>query len=457
MQLIKNIIIWSSVLLSTQTFGQYTPKDSATIHQIGDEILHNAQAYKSLNTLCKTIGHRLSGSEASLKAVHWAKNLLEQSGADTVYLQPVMVPVWERGKESVRINLKGSYKNIDILSLGNTEGTNGKDVQAEIIAFQTIEELKAAPANLIKGKIVFLNAVFPKHVYTTFEGYGLIASNRRNGVNISSAKGAVGFLLRSISTSKHDIPHTGMSHYADSVAKIPALAIGTLTADELNNALKSRKISAIINSNCSMKGMKLSYNVIGELKGSQNPNKYLVAGAHLDSWDVGEGAHDDGAGCMQVVEVLRTWKAVKYQPQNTLRVVLFMNEENGNKGGIAYADSVGNKKEQHVFAFESDAGGFTPRGIGMMVPQKYRNQAQSWLPLLQPFGINDVSQEGCGVDIGPLRKHNTKVGELHPDSQRYFDFHHNNHDVFEQVNERELHLGAGAIASFLYLVDQYWD
>lgn len=457
----KRIFVFIATLMgiySEQSHAQYTTQDSIRIQQLGNYTLTKGTAYQELHTLCKKIGHRLSGSEQSEKAIAWAQQALKDTGADTVWLQPVMVPYWERGEESLTLHFDKNEIEVPILSLGNTEGTKGKPIKANIIMFNTLDDLKKASELDIKGKIVFLNVHFPKDVYTTFEGYGRIASNRREGVNIASKKGAVGFLLRSISTSKHDLPHTGMSHYEDHVNKIPAMAIGTQTADKLAAQITQKKpIQATMLSNCTMKGMKLSYNVIGELKGNEKPNEYILVGGHLDSWDVGEGAHDDGAGCVHAIQVLQSFKGIGYTPKHTLRVVLFMNEENGVKGGLAYADSAKAKKEKHTFALESDAGAFTPRGIGMMVPDAYRAQALTWLPLLQPFGIWDLHKEGCGVDIRPLQKLGIKVGELRPDSQRYFDFHHNSHDVFEAVNERELLLGAASITAFLYLADQYWD
>ena len=279
---------------------------------------------------------------------------------------------------------------------------------------------------------------------------------RWDGAGAASSKGAKGLIIRSVSTGLDNAPHTGTAHYRDTVAPIPAVAIGNTTADMLEQALSKSNVTARLVSNCKMKGTTISYNVIGELKGTQQPNKYITVGGHLDSWDIGEGAHDDGAGCVQSVEVLRAFKAQNYRPNHTLRVVLFMNEENGNKGGKAYADSAAARNEQHIFALESDAGGFTPRGIGMELSDEKRKHIQSWANLLQPFGLYDLTRVGSGVDIGPLKKLGVPVAELIPDSQRYFDLHHSRNDVFEAVNIRELNMGAAGMTALIYLIDKHW-
>jgi len=450
------LLAFSCLGPSTIGFSQ-TADQAAFVSQIGAEIMGSRVAYNDLRVLCKTIGHRLSGSEQSFKAIQWGQDVLKKAGADTVWLQKVEVPVWERGSESLHFITKGKKQKVEVLSLGNTTGTNGKVLKADIIEFATLEVLQNANPELVKGKIVFLNMQFPMELTNTFEGYSKTSKVRWSGPSMAEAKGAVGYIMRSISTTYDDAPHTGVSHYTDGVPGIPSMAIGNTTADALAIALKQGNVDAEMISNCKMKGTVTSYNVIGELRGSKYPNQYLLVGGHLDSWDVGEGAHDDGVGCIQSVEVLRAFKALDYAPNHTLRVVLFMNEENGNMGGKTYAAEAKSKGEKHTFALESDAGGFTPRGIGMVVPDAQRDQVKSWAPLLQPFGLWDFTQVGAGVDIGPLKNDGVWAGELIPDNQRYFDVHHSRHDVFEAVNIREMNMGAAGITSLLYLIDQYWD
>lgn len=430
-------------------------QDSTVIKRISDEILLHGEAYENLRVLCKSIGHRLSGSPQQDKAIAWGKALLERSGADHVWLQPVIVPKWTRGKESLKVKHGGKWHTIPMLSLGNSEGTGGKVLAAEIICFNNMDELKAAPEDQVKGKIVFMNYIFRQEFVKTFDGYSDIAAYRFNGANVASRKGAAGLIIRSLSTGLEDVPHTGSMRYEEDVRKIPAIAIGNSTADDLAAWCKAGKPEAALQSSCGMNGTAMSYNVIGELKGKQEG--FIVVGGHLDSWDVGEGAQDDGAGCVQSIEVLRTFKKLGLQPKHTLRVVLYANEENGAKGGVAYADSAVARGEKHMFALESDEGGYTPRGFSLKLPAADRDRIRSWKPLFMPLGVYDFEEEGGGVDIGPLSKTGCRLAGLQPDSQRYFDMHHSRNDVFEDVNKRELHLGAVAMTSFIYMVDQYFD
>lgn len=452
--LLTTLILGSTTIAS----AQYTSQDSIMVSTIGIQTLKGNHMYEDLRYLCKQIGHRLSGTEAAAKAVAWGQKTLLAAGADSVWLQPVMVPVWKRGREELLLDLGKGWQEFEMLSLGNTIGTDGVPLKAEIISFKSMEALKNASNKDIEGKFVFLDIPFPKDVTNTFDGYSFAVAMRGQGAILTAQRGGVGVIIRAISTTDDDAPHTGTARYSDTVKKIPAIAIGNTTADALAKYLsKHNTATAQLTSECHMQDAVLSYNVVAEYKGTKHPDKYILVGGHLDTWDVGEGAHDDGSGCVQSIQVLRTYKQMNYRPNNTLRVVLFMNEENGNKGGNAYADSSKAQQWKHVFALESDAGAFTPRGIGMIVPEKERKQALSWQPLLKQFGIYELGQEGCGVDITPLKNTGVKAGELHPDNQRYFDYHHSRHDVFEAVNERELKLGAATMASFLYLVDQYWQ
>ena len=431
-------------------------QDSAAIRRISDEIMSNNYAYENLRVLCKTIGHRLSGSQQYDAAVKWGQAALLAAGADRVWLQPVDVPKWVRGQEALFI-VKGKKKiSIPVLSLGNSEGTEGKWYKGNIVRFSNIDALKAAPAADIAGKIVFMDYKFRHEYLNAFEGYGDMVKYRFVGVNEASKKGAMAYVMRSVSTGLDDAPHTGVTFYEDSVRKIPAMAIGNTTADRLVEWLNSGEtIRAEMRSECGMHGTVRSYNVIGEIIGQKEG--VIVVGGHLDSWDIGEGAQDDGAGCVQSIEVLRTFKKLNIKPNYTIRAVLFANEENGAKGGKAYADSAHSKGEYHVFALESDAGGYAPRGFSFVMPAARREMVKSWSPLFLPLGVYDFSQEGGGVDINPLKKLGVAVSGLEPDSQRYFDMHHSRNDVFEDVSKRELHLGATAMTALIYMIDKYWQ
>jgi Zn-dependent M28 family amino/carboxypeptidase len=439
--------------LHTNTIAQ----DSVQFRRIADQIMLHGKCYNDLRTLCKTIGHRLSGSPASLKAVDWGKKTLLDAGADTVWLQPVEVPYWVRGKESLKLTFPGakSAHEVPMLSTGNAVGTDGKVLNSDIIMANDFEEFEKLSPEEVKGKIVFFNHHFPKNVINTFEAYGTAGAYRWDGANIASAKGAAAVIIRSISTGADDVPHTGSLHYADSIQPIPAVAIGNLSADLLAEQCKKGIVRAQLVTNCKMMGTRPSFNVIGELKGSDKPKEIVVVGGHLDSWDVGEGAHDDGAGCVQSIEVLRTFKDLGIRPKRTLRVVLFMNEENGLKGGRAYADSAAARNEKHVLALESDAGGFSPRGIGLEMSDAQKQYIRSKRQLFLPYGVYDFEQNESGADISPLRKRGVPVAGLIPDPQRYFDYHHTPADVFEAVNHRELKLGAVAMAQFMYLITEH--
>ena len=450
-----------TLLLASGLFGSalnaQSLTDSQQVAHIATEVLLNGKAYQNLEFLCKKIGHRLSGSTGEAKTRDWAMRALKEAGADTVWLQPVMVPKWTRGPESLKIKKgKGSIE-IPMLSLGNSEGTKGKVLEAEIVCFETMEALKNAPEASLKGKIAFLNYPFPAHFPCTFDGYSEVGGNRYNGPAIASKKGAVAFVIRSLSTGvgNYDLPHTGVMSYGDATNKIPAIAIGNAAADSICKWVKQDKIKAALKTDCGMQGDVMSYNVIGEIKGATD--RYITVGGHYDSWDVGEGAHDDGAGCVQSIEIIRCFKQLNIKPKNTIRAVLFANEENGAKGGRAYADSAVANKEVHVLALESDAGGFSPRGFSLEMDESEIQLVSSWKKVLLPLGLYDFDREGGGVDIDPLRKKlKTPLAGLMPDTQRYFDVHHCERDVFEAVNKRELHLGAASMAAFIYLADKYF-
>ncbi|WP_336702205.1 M20/M25/M40 family metallo-hydrolase [Chryseobacterium indologenes] len=451
----KKILGTSLLLFGMVAFGQ-SKDDSIQFRKISTEILNNGKGYSELRELTKNIGHRLSGSEAYEKSVKWAEQKLRDAGADKVWLQEVMIPVWVRGKESLNIQTSnGKWKSLKMLSLGNSEGTGGKDVSGEIIMVKSMEEYDKLPAEKVKDKIVFFNYAFSQSFIETFKAYGDAAKYRTTAASLTAKKGGKFAIVRSLSSAFDDVPHTGAMRYEDKVSKIPAVAIGSTTADELEALLKSQKITAKLNSNCGMKGEKLSHSVIGEITGKKDQS-VIVVGGHLDSWDVGEGAHDDGAGIVQSIEVLRTFKKLGIPNNHTIRVVCFANEENGVKGGIQYGKTVKEKNEKHLFAIETDAGGFAPRGIALDMDDVKRNQIKSWSNLFLPYGVYNFEERFSGTDLYPLHDMGIPTAELMPDSQRYFDIHHTEEDTFEKVNRRELLLGATALTQIIYMVDKNW-
>ena len=431
--------------------------DSIQFKNISDEILVNGTAYESLRDLTQNIGHRLSGSAAYEKATDWAVQKLKEAGAEKVWKEEVMVPVWERGKESLQIKEgNGKWKSLKMLSLGNSEGSKGKDVEAEIVFVKNKEDFDKLPDAAIKGKIIFFNYAFNQQFISTGQAYGDAGKYRRSAASWAGKRGAKAVIIRSLSSAYDDVPHTGAMRYdADDMAKIPAVAIGPKSADELEKTLKTQKVIAKLNSNATMKGEKLSHTVIGEITGNRDQS-VIVVGGHLDSWDVGEGAQDDGAGIVQSIEVLRTFKKLGIKNNHTIRVVCFANEENGVKGGNQYAENIKKNNEKHLFAIESDGGGFTPRGFGLVMSPEKRKQVQSWRNLFLPYGVHNFELEYAGTDIEPMEPLGVPLAELSPDSQRYFDIHHSEEDTFDKVNRRELLLGAAVMGQLIYMVDKNW-
>ncbi|WP_126650414.1 M20/M25/M40 family metallo-hydrolase [Chryseobacterium aureum] len=443
------------LLFGMTVFGQ-SKEDSIQFKKISTEILNNGKGYNELRELTKTIGNRLSGSEAYEKSVQWAAQKLRDAGADKVWLQEVMIPVWVRGKESLHIQASnGKWKSIKMLSLGNSEGTRGKDVSGDIVMVKSLEEYDKLPAEKVKDKIVFFNYPFNQGNVQTFISYRDAGAYRRTAASLTAKKGGKFAIIRSLSSAFDDVPHTGNMRYDENISKVPAITIGNTSADELETLLKSQKVTAKLNSNCGMKGEKRSHSVIGEITGKKDQS-VIVVGGHLDSWDVGEGAHDDGAGIVQSIEVLRTFKKLGIQNNHTIRAVCFANEENGTKGGKEYGKVAKENNEKHLFAIESDAGGFSPRGISLEMNEPQRNQIKSWGTLFLPYGVYNFEGKYSGSDIAPLHEMGVPTAELVPDPQRYFDIHHTEEDTFEKVNRRELLLGAAVMTQLIYMIDKNW-
>ncbi|MEQ9438058.1 MAG: M20/M25/M40 family metallo-hydrolase [Cyclobacteriaceae bacterium] len=457
----KNCLYFTVLLLiATSPAGMaQSENDEAMLRRIYDETLMQGEAYENLRVLCKDIGGRVAGSPEAAAAVEWGRQLMEQYRFDSVFLQPVMVPHWVRGKQEIgRIvnSRKVGTREVNITALGNAVGTGGEGVLASVVEVQTFEELADLGKERVAGKIVFFNRPMDQTQIQTSAAYGLAGDQRRGGPSEAAKYGAVGIIVRSLSTAFDDYPHTGSTVYSFNIPKIPAIAISTNDADLLSGLLeKEPDLSFYFETHCQMLDDVLSYNVVGELKGSEYPDEYIVVGGHLDSWDLAEGAHDDGAGVVHSIEVLRTLKALNYQPKRTLRAVLFMNEENGLAGGKKYAELAEELGENHLAAIESDAGGFVPRGFGLDVSETAFQQIEQWIPLFEPYDLHKFNPGGSGADISALKPQGVELIGLRPDSQRYFDMHHSALDVFEIVNRRELLLGAAAMTSFVYLIDQH--
>jgi len=450
-------LLFLAFVISSSSYSQN--EDSVFIRRIADEILVNGKAYDNLHDLTKNIGGRLSGSPQMYKAEQWGIKTLQQNGADKTWLQECMIPHWIRGgKDEAFFNVYGkkNLARLDVIALGNSIGTPSKGVSANVLIVNSFDELEKEKDS-VKGKIVFYNYKFNPTYVKTFQAYGEAGQYRGSGPSRAAKYGAVAVIVRSLSESTDNNPHTGTTRYDTTLPKIPAVAIGLKDADLLSDILKKNQIvNVVLKTYGHFLPDTTGHNVIGELTGTAFPDQIITIGGHLDSWDPAEGAHDDGAGVVHTIEVLRVLKALGYKPKHTIRFVLFANEENGLRGGTKYAEEANAKNEKHIFAMESDAGGFTPRSFSFGGTDEQLKKVQSWIPLLYPYGVYEITNGGGGADIGPLnRTFKTPVAELAPDTQRYFDYHHARNDVFENVNKRELELGAINMAALIYLVDKY--
>jgi carboxypeptidase Q len=432
--------------------------DSTNIKTLFNSVLENGKSYEWLRDLTQNVGGRLSGSPAAARAVIWGENLMNQVGLDSVWLQPVMVPHWVRGeKETARYSINGTKKEVAICALGFSVATPKTGILAEVIEVKSLEEAKALGAKM-KDKIVFFNRPFDNTLINTFSAYGGCVDQRVQGAAICGQFGAKGVIVRSMTNTIDDFPHTGTMTYNELPQEqhIPAAAISSKAATILSEDLKKNpNLKFYFKQSCETLPDAPSFNVVGEIRGTVTPENIFVVGGHLDSWDLGEGAHDDGAGIVQSLEVAYLFKKNNIKPKNTLRIVFFMNEENGTRGAKKYAELAKFNKENHIGGLESDAGGHTPRGFSIQANASNTELLQSWKKLLSPYGLHDLDAGGSGADISPLKGENVTLVGYRPDSQRYFDYHHTSRDTFDKVNKRELELGSASMASIIYLMDKY--
>ena len=431
-----------------------------TLKKIYQTALLEGQSYPWLAHLSNQIGGRLSGSLNAQRAVEWGEEELNALDLDKVWLQPVMVPKWIRGTfEYANIETSpGNTINVPVCALGGSIATPLAGIRAEVIEVKDFEALKALGREKVNGKIVFFNRPMQADLVNTFSAYSGCVDQRFSGAEEAAKLGAVGVVVRSMNLRLDDYPHTGSMSYGALTLKdrIPAAAISTNGAELLSSMLAlNPSLKFYLKQNCKNLPDVQSYNVIGEITGSTYPDEIMLVGGHLDSWDLGDGSHDDGAGIVQSMEVLRIMKKINYRPKRTLRVVLYMNEENGQRGAAKYTEVAQKNKENHVFALESDAGGFSPRGFSIDTTEEKLKTIQSWATYFEPYLIHLFIKGGSGADIAPLKTADNVLAGLRPDSQRYFDFHHAANDTFDAINKRELELGAATMASMVFLMDHF--
>jgi hypothetical protein len=452
----KSIVSFVLVLNSFFLFAQ--TNEEKMIKEIYKSSLTNSKCYSWLDHLSNQIGSRLSGSASAEKAVQYTKSEMETLGFDRVYLQEVMVPKWVRGEKETAYILDNKTKiNVPICALGGSVATSKNGLTAGVIEVQSLEELIVLGTGKIKGKIVFYNRPMDNEQIESFHAYSGAVDQRYDGAKEASKYGAVGTIVRSMNLRLDDFPHTGAQSYGDlpKAQYIPTAAISTNGAELLSKTLKNNPdLKFYFKQSCEQFDDVLSYNVVGEIKGTEYPEKIMVIGGHLDSWDLADGSHDDGAGVVQSMEVVNIFKNLGYKPKNTIRVVLFMNEENGLRGGKKYEELSLSKNENHIFAMESDSGGFSPRGFSLECDTANFDKIKSFNTLFEPYLIHSFVEGHSGSDIGPLTSKKIVKAGLKPDSQRYFDYHHAENDKFDAVDKRELELGAATMASLIYLIDQ---
>lgn len=434
----------------------HSVRDSLMIKAIYNQVLKTNSMDSNLRYLTGHIGARISGSPAATRTVNWAKSLMESYGPDRVYLQPVTVPHWVRGDLETACFLEKEKKiSLSISALGGSVASGGM-LRAGILEVRSLTALAAMPDNLVQGKVIFFNGAMDRTEIEVFKAYLNAVEQRSIGAVYAARKGAVGVLVRSLTLSRDDIPHTGAVNYDPQVKKIPAAALSTNSADALSVAfINDPQLEISINLNCINLPPVSSHNVIAEIKGSKFPGEIITLGAHLDSWDLGEGASDDGTGLVQSMELLRVFKAIGLKPERTIRVILYMNEESGAHGATEYARQALLNRESHVALIESDAGGFAPRGFRVEGEMKILSRLREFALLLRPYKADALELHQRGVDLVPMKGQARALLSLDCDDSRLFDIHHSKLDTYDKINPREVAMGAGAMLAMVALISKY--
>jgi len=437
----KSIIL---ALLSSILFaGDIAESYAAEAKRITDACLTNAKGFERLAELCDTFGPRFTGSQNLEDAIDWILEKMEEDGLANVHGEKVKVPRWVRGKESMAL-ISPHKKEMHILGLGGSIGTPKKGIRGEVFVVNSFDDLEAN-AEKAKGKIVLFNV--------PFTSYGETVQYRYGGAPAAAKAGAVASLVRSIGPFSVNTPHTGGMRYEDGVKKIPHAAI-TLENAEMFQRIQDR--GGTITVKLKMDGHYIpdgwSRNVVAELPGTEFPEEVIVMGGHIDSWDVGQGAMDDGGGCVAAWEAVRLLKELGLQPKRTIRVVMWTNEENGMRGGNAYRDQYINELDDHILAIESDGGVFSPKGFGFTGSDAARILVQDIANLLEPIGSNFIGDSGGGADIGPIMSEGVPGMGLKVDGSKYFWYHHTNADAIDKLDQDEFNRCVASMAIMAYVV-----
>jgi carboxypeptidase Q len=438
---------------------QQAPNDASPIQEI---LRPTDGAYRKLIELCDDVGHRVSGSKGLERAVEWGVATLKADGHENVRAEPVKVPKWVRGRESLTLVEPREHPMV-MLGLGGSVGTPPEGITAEVVVVKDKAELDKIGDGAM-GKIVLFN--FPMPPYDPEKGsrYGETVTYRRNGAKWASEKGAVAALVRSVTARTLRTPHTGAMAYDDAKVKIPAAAVTIEDAEMLARfCARGKKPVVKLMMEASTEGEADSHNVIGEIVGREKPDEIVVISGHLDSWDVGQGAHDDGAGCVIAMEALTTLRRMNLRPRRTIRVVLWTNEENGLGGARGYVKEHAAELKNHIAAIESDSGGFRPLGFTMeakdpkQLDRAMQRLRRGLLPL-EPMGAHNVKPGGSGADVGQLKEFGVVCLGLEVEGSIYFDTHHTHADTVDKVNPRELARCVAAMALAAYHIAEHgWD
>jgi hypothetical protein len=434
-------------------------QDADVIRKVFNEALTSYEAYNNLGWLCKHTRGRICGRPEAAAAVEFTRQVMLGMNLDSVWLQPIMVKSWSRGDKEIARIVSSRFGTVEVPScaLGWSVGTGDPGLSARVIEIKSLDELKGKSRKDIEGCIVFFNQPMRPTNTGTFASYGEAVWQRTSGPAEAGKLGAAGCVIRSMDIGISDFPHTGITHYADGVNPIPAIAISTRAAELLSKYLAlDPTLNFFFRTTCEAGPDVPSFNVIGELRGSEKPGEFITIGGHLDAWDIAEGAHDDGGGCIQSIEVLRLFEKTGIRPKHTIRAVMFMDEEVAQRGGQMYASEASQKGERHIAALESDRGVFQPKALAVTGNELQMKKLASWQPLFDPYDIR-LTTGGGGADVGPLKKFYPDILMMGiiPEDQRYFTLHHAPSDTFEQVDRREMQMGAAGIAALMYLYDKY--
>lgn len=438
------VALFSAASLNAQT-------DQETFRKIYSQALGEQQGFAWLTELCG-LGPRFAGSEQATESVLYFKEIMDSLGFET-RLQAVKVPHWVRGKEQGWIVQGIDQTEMALTALGGSVPTPLGGLKASVVEIPSFEALDSLD---LEGKIAFFNIPMDPTFISTGYAYGSAVKQRWAGAMEASKKGAVGVVIRSLSSSINKFPHTGSMAYADEIKKIPAAALSTYDAELLSKQLREdADLQIKLELGCEWQDSVYSYNLIADLKGTSRPDEIIVVSGHIDSWELGTGAHDDGAGSMHALEAAYLLKSMDMPLKRTLRVVWYMNEEFGLNGARVYAKQAkSNTKERHVIAMESDGGGFTPKGLSIDAQESMVAKIKAYRTLFEPYGVYQFSKGGSGADVGQLKADDIVLIGLRPDNHRYFEVHHSKLDNISAVNAREFTMGSATLAALIWIMDR---